>query len=99
MRVCWSRGMPKLSDIQSHFRDAVIQADSASLTSLAPLLAGGDEPEKRLAIHQRNYRQSLVEALLVKFPATGWLMGTSFVMQAAERFVPEHRPTAPCIAE
>jgi hypothetical protein len=91
--------MPKLGDIQSHFRNAVIQADSNAVTTLAPLLAGGDEPEKRLAIHQRNYRQSLVEALLVKFPAMGWLMGTSFVNAAAEHFVREHRPAAPCIAE
>jgi len=91
--------MHKLGDIQSHFRNAVIQADSNVVISLAPLLAGGDEPEKRLTIHQRNYRQSLVEALLVKFPATGWLMGTSFMIAAAERFVREHPPAAPCIAE
>jgi hypothetical protein len=90
--------MPKPGDIQSHFRNAVIQANS-NVISLVPFLAGGDEPQKRLAIHQRNYRQSLVEALLVKFPATAWLMGTSFLIAAAERFVCEHPPGAPCIAE
>src|SRR5262249_12959544 len=91
--------MHKLGDIQSHFRNAVIQADSNVVISLAPLLAGGDEPEKRLTIHQRNYRQSLVEALLVKFPATGWLMGTSFIIAAAERFVRDHPTAAASIAE
>src|SRR5215813_802453 len=91
--------MPNLGDIQSHFRNAVIQADSTSATTLEPLLAGGSEPIKRLAIHQRNYRQSLVEALLVKFPALGWLMGSPFLIATAERFVREHPPAAPCIAE
>jgi hypothetical protein len=91
--------MPKLGDLQSHFRNAVILADSDAVTFLAPLLAGGHEPEKRLAIHQRNYRQSLLEALLVKFPATGWLMGTPFLIEAAELFVRDHPPAAPCIAE
>jgi Putative DNA-binding domain len=91
--------MHKLGEIQSHFRNAVIQPDSNVVTTLALLLTGGDAPEKRLAIHQRNYRHSLVEALLVKFPATAWLMGTSFLFAAAERFVCEHPPAAPCIAE
>jgi len=53
----------------------------------------------RLSIHRRNYQKSLTEALLVKFPATAWLMGSAFVRQAAERFVCERPPTAPCIAE
>jgi len=33
----------------------------------------------RVAIHQRNYRVSLTEALRVKFPATGWLVGDGFL--------------------
>src|SRR5207237_2047615 len=62
-------------------------------------LIGGRDPEKRLIIHQQNYHTSLVDALLVKFPATGWLTGTPFLTEAAKRFVQEHPPQAPCIAE
>ncbi len=91
--------MPTLADVQLRFRDVVIPCDTNAVASLASLLTGGRDPEKRLSVHQRNYRQSLVEALLVKFPATGWLMGTSFVMEAAGRFIREQPPAAPCIAE
>ena len=88
--------MQRLADIQSHFRNALIDYD---VGRIAPVLVGGREPEKRLAIHQRNYETSLVDALLSKFPATGWLAGTSFLTEVARRFVHDHPPQAPCIAE
>jgi hypothetical protein len=88
-----------LAETQSLFRNVVIQSDAEAVTALRPLLVGGSDPEKRLSIHQRNYQRSLVDALLLKFPATGWLMGTAFLTQAAERFVCERPPAAPCIAE
>jgi hypothetical protein len=88
--------MSALAEVQSHFRNALIDCD---VGQIAPIVIGGREPEKRLAIHQRNYETSLVDALLVKFPATGWLIGTSFLTGAALRFVHEHPPQAPCIAE
>src|SRR5207248_259669 len=69
------------------------------IEDLKPLLMGGRHPEKRLSVHQRNYHTSLVEALLVKFPATAWLVGTPFLTSATRRFVVEHPPQAPCIAE
>jgi hypothetical protein len=88
--------MQKLAEIQSHFRNAVIDCD---VRQIAHILVGGCQPEKRLTIHQRNYETSLVDALLMKFPATGWLLGTPFLTEAARRFVHEHTPQAPCIAE
>ena len=88
--------MRRLADLQSHFRDAVID-DGTQL--IGPFLIGGLQPEKRLLIHQRNYRASLTEALLTKFPATVWLLGTNFLTEAAERFVRKYPPSAPCIAE
>ena len=42
---------------------------------------------------------SLIGAVLAKFPATVWLTGSPFVTEAALRFVSEHPPGAPCIAE
>jgi Putative DNA-binding domain len=91
--------MPTLAETQLRFRDAVIQADMQHVALLASLLVGGSSPEKRLIVHQRNYRQSLVEALLIKFPATGWLLGTQQLTEAATRFIREYPPQAPCIAE
>ncbi len=88
--------MQRLAEIQSHFRNTLIDGD---VGSIAPVLVGGREPEKRLAIHQRNYETSLVDAMLTKFPATGWLVGTPFLTEVARRFVHEHPPQAPCIAE
>jgi len=93
---CPKRAMPTLAETQSHFRDALLHGDTRSVASW---LVGGRDPGKRLIIHQRNYQTSLVEALLVKFPATGWLIGTPFLTEAARRFVREHPPHAPCIAE
>ncbi len=87
--------MRTLAEIQQQFRDAVIHAD----TEVVSLLIGGSDPVKRLLIHQRNFETSLVDALISKFPATGWLVGTPFLLQAARRFVREHPPQAPCIAE
>jgi hypothetical protein len=41
---------------------------------------------------------SLINALLGKFPATVWLVGSAFT-EAARAFLYEHPPHAPCIAE
>jgi hypothetical protein len=91
--------MPTLAETQLRFRDAVVQADGQHVASLASFLVGGGSPEKRLIVHQRNYRQSLVDVLLIKFPATGWLLGTQFLAEAAIHFIREYPPQAPCIAE
>jgi len=87
--------MQTLAEIQLQFRDAVVHAGA----EVGPLLIGGSDPVKRLMIHQRNFETSLVDALLGKFPATAWLVGTSFLLQAGTRFVHECPPQAPCIAE
>jgi hypothetical protein len=91
--------MLTLAEIQLHFRNAVVQGDAQHVRFLASVLVGGCSPEKRLMIHQRNYRQSLVDTLLIKFPATGWLLGTQLLREAATRFIRERPPQAPCIAE
>jgi hypothetical protein len=88
--------MQRLAEVQFQFRNALIDRNVGPIASI---LVGGRDPKKRLTIHQRNYETSLVDALLVKFPATGWLIGTPFLTKAAQRFVHEHPPQAPCIAE
>ena len=88
--------MPALADIQSAIRDALVHGNRAAL---APMLSGGVRPEYRLAIHQRHYVTSLTRALLERFPATVWLVGSELVTDAATSFVREQPPTKPCIAE
>jgi len=86
----------RLAELQSYFRKAVVDGDTRSVSHV---LIGGCDPEKRLTVHQRNYQTGLIDSLLVKFPATGWLIGTPLLTEAAKHFVREHPPQAPCIAE
>ncbi len=88
--------MPSLAETQLLIRRAVVAGETASV---APLLVGGRDPERRLAIHQRHYESSLMAAIQTKFPATAWLVGTPFLDGAARQFVQQHAPAAPCIAE
>jgi len=88
--------MPTLAEIQSSVRDAVIGGEA---TDIGSLLAGCRDGRARLQIHRRHYETSLVSALLEKFPATGWLAGTRFLIEAAKQYVRQQPPDAPCIAE
>jgi hypothetical protein len=63
------------------------------------MLSGGAHPEHRLAVHQRHYAASLTRALLDRFPATVWLVGSAFVTDAATSFIRQQPPSEPCIAE
>lgn len=85
-----------LADLQQQIRDAVVTGDGASIS---PLLVGGQNAAKRLAIHLHHYEASLTAAVVGRFPATGWLIGPRRLEDAARRFVHDHPPTAPCIAE
>lgn len=88
--------MLALADLQRGIRDALVLGQDAALGGV---LAGGLDPARRLAIHQRHYRTTLVSTLATRFPATVWLVGSKFVTEAAEAFVATHPPSRPCIAE
>jgi hypothetical protein len=88
--------MPRLAELQRAIRDAVVSGESSTVR-LA--LLGGLDPEKRLAIHRRHYRASLVRTLLTRFPALTWLVGGAAIGEAADFYVCEHPPAAPCLAE
>jgi hypothetical protein len=62
-----------LADIQAGIRDALVDGNGAAV---APVLLGGSRPAQRLAIHQRHYVASLIRALVERFPATVWLVGS-----------------------
>lgn len=88
--------MPTLADVQRRIRDALVTGGDAGLDAL---LRGGAAPARRLAIHQRHYRATLVSSLMTRFPATAWLVGSDVVAAAAEAFVTRQPPTRPCVAE
>ncbi|MGE0852604.1 MAG: putative DNA-binding domain-containing protein [Hyphomicrobiaceae bacterium] len=88
--------MPALVELQQGIRDVVL---GGSAEPMVPLLVGGSQPALRLGIHRRHYQASLVAALLSKFPACAWVLGTAIVAEAARAFVRCHPPAAPCIAE
>jgi hypothetical protein len=85
-----------LAEVQTVIRAALIQGDNAMAVRL---LHGGAHPEHRLAIHQRHYATSLTRALVDRFPATVWLVGSDLVIHAAQSFIREYPPATPCIAE
>jgi hypothetical protein len=88
--------VPRLAEIQSAIRDALVRGTGSALTSI---LSGGLHAERRFAIHQRHYAASLTKALLNRFPATVWLVGSDLVTDAASSFIREQPPSKPCIAE
>ena len=88
--------MLTLAEIQAGIRDALVVDDNVAVVGL---LVGGVCPARRLAVHQRHYATSLVRALVERFPATAWLVGSDLVTHAAQSFIREHPPTRPCIAE
>ena len=88
--------MCSLADIQTGLRDALVKGDNVAV---APLLRGGVHPQHRLAIHQRHYATTLTRALVERFPATVWLVGSELVTHAARSFIRRHPPSTPCIAE
>ncbi len=88
--------MLSLAEVQSRLRNAVVSGDVAAV---APLLVGGQDPSWRLGIHRRHYEASLLAAVMGRFPATSWLVGTPWLEAAAADFVRQCPPTAPCIAD
>ncbi len=85
-----------LADIQRTVRDAMV-AGAPAPDGLS--LVGGREPARRVLLHRRHYRASLVETLLRRYPALTWLAGGRAVTAAADIFISAHPPAAPCLAD
>ncbi len=85
-----------LIEFQASIRQAVVLGEDSAVV---PWLVGGAKARQRLALHHRHYEASLVKALLDRFPATVWLVGSAFVTETARQFVRRRPPSRPCIAE
>ena len=83
-----------LAEIQRAMRDALVDGNTCAAET-----AVGSRWSSRLAIHRRNYEASLVTAVMGRFPATEWLIGSAPLYETARAFVHANPPSAPCIAE
>ena len=83
-----------LAEIQQAIRDLVVDGRSDAAEAFVDA-----RWHRRLQQHQRNYEASLVAAVMQRFPATQWLVGSEPVYDAARAFVHAAPPEAPCIAE
>jgi len=86
--------MLPLAEAQAQIRHAVVNEGD-----MAPSLAAVFDRPSRLALHQRNYHASLTRAIVERFPATVWLLGSELVTGAAGQYARQHPPSRPCIAE
>jgi putative DNA-binding protein len=83
------------ADLQDEIAAAVV---SGSGPARAPIV-GGRDPVRRFAIHARHYAASVTRAVVERFAATAWLVGSKPLVDAATAFVREHPPRRPCMAE
>lgn len=85
--------MSTLANLQADIRHALVSGDASRLE---PMFVDG---RRRIFVHQRHYAASLSRAVVDRFPATVWLVGSTLVTDAARQFVRQHPPSRPCIAE
>jgi len=85
---------------------AALQADFAAalLDGARPAPAGlrawnGSDPARRFDVHRNNVVVSLVEALADTFPVVRRLVGAAFFAAMAGRYVREHPPASPVLAQ
>lgn len=86
----------KLRDLQAAFRADILRNEAG----VAPFVLGdGLAPEARLQIYRNNSLITLTEALKATFPVVCRLVDARFFAYAADAFIREHPPRAPCLAE
>lgn len=88
--------MRSLVDLQDAFARAMTAGEAARFDVE---LVGGTVPRNRLGIHLRHYAASLTAALLEKFPACVWLLGSDCMRNAARAYARLYPPRQPCVAE
>jgi hypothetical protein len=85
-----------LADVQATLASALVTGET---DACADLVTGRGDALQRLAIHARHIHGSLTRAIVERFPATTWLVGSALITEAAAAFARRHPPTRPCMAE
>src|SRR5713101_6516826 len=89
--------MPTLRELQAMFRHAMFGAEVPPLVEA--IAADGLAPVARLQIYRHHVLTSLTEALQATFPVVCRLADARFFGYAADTYIRQHPPEAPCLFE
>lgn len=92
--------MLALRDLQTAFREALLEEDAPAVDAMAAEIAdGGMLASERLAIYRNNVFASLTDVLKETFPAVVRLVDERFFSYAAHEFIARHPPLKPSLLE
>lgn len=89
--------MPTLCELQAMFRHAMFGAEVPPLVEA--IADDGLAPVARLQIYRHHVLTSLTEALQATFPVVCRLVDARFFGYAADTYIRQHPPEAPCLFE
>jgi hypothetical protein len=89
--------MPALRELQSAFLRAMFGSDEPCL--LETIVGDGLLPAARLQIYRHHVLTSLTDVLQTTFPVVCRLVDARFFRYAADAYIRQHPPTAPCLFE
>lgn len=89
--------MPALHELQSAFLRAMFGPDEPQL--LETIVGDGLPPAARLQIYRHHVLTSLTDVLQTTFPVVCHLVDERFFRYAADAYIRQHPPTAPCLFE
>ncbi len=87
--------MSRLSETQSGFAHAVLNADAAVPEGVASHLRA--QPGKRFGVYRNNVYVSLISVVEGRFPVVARLLGEEFFKATARVFVEHHPPASPVL--
>ena len=92
--------MLALRDLQTAFRQALLEDDKTAVAALGAEIADGElSASERLAVYRNNIFASLTDALRETFPVICRLVDERFFSYAAHEFIASHPPQRPSLAE
>ncbi len=87
--------MPRLSDTQARFVEALRHSDRETPEVLAK--PGNKTPKRRFDIYRNNVVVGMIEGLRATFPAIERLVGEAFFKAVARAYLAEEPPTSPLL--
>jgi hypothetical protein len=93
--------MPTLRELQSAFRDALLDGRDGEPPGAigAEILADELSAQPRLAVYRHHVLTTLTAVLNETYPVVARLVGSPFFAYAADTFVRRHPPGSPCLFE
>jgi hypothetical protein len=92
--------MLTLRDLQTAFREALLEENDRAIGAMAAEIAGDDrDARERLAIYRNNVFASLTDVLKEIFPAVVRIVDERFFSYAAHEFIASYPPQKPSLLE